>query len=347
MDHKKFNDRQIRAVLSLFKDPESVRVLYISAYISGYIRTTAVLDILRRNKVHVEFICGGKTIFRYFLVFFRSVFRMKNYDVVMLAFRAHELVPFFRLITRKPIIFDAFVSLYDTVCLDRKICSPDSLAGRFFKWYDSFLCRISDCVLVDTKAHCDYFKSEFKAEKISYLYLECNESLFRGISAAGTEGKYTVFWYGNCWPLQGVDIILRAASLLRDDAGVVFRLAGPVLKKYKNLVRGLALSNIEFVKYIHYDDLPVEINKADICLGGHFSGVPKAKRVIAGKTFQFLACGKKTIVGDNQANRELFQGRDDVFFVEMNSPHALAELIRMIKAGDCAADKIKGGKTGV
>ena len=59
------------------------------------------------------------------------------------------------------IIFDAFISVYDTLCFDRKKFRSNSIIGKFLKWYDSYLCNISDIVLVDTKTHKKYFEKEF------------------------------------------------------------------------------------------------------------------------------------------------------------------------------------------
>jgi glycosyltransferase involved in cell wall biosynthesis len=251
--------------------------------------------------------------------------------VIFLAFRGHEILPFFRLLTRKPIIFDAFVSAYDTLCFDRKIFKPDSVLGKILKWYDAYLCRIADFVLVDTKTHSEYFANEFKAKNVSYLYLESNRDLFKPIETEKKKNKFIVFWYGKCWPLQGVEVILKAAEILKDDSKIVFRLVGPVRKKYKNLVATLNSKNIEFIDYVSYESLPSEIAKADLCLGGHFSDIPKAKRVIPGKAFQFIACGRKTILGDNPANRELFNEAENIYFVRMNSGEELATKILKIK----------------
>jgi glycosyltransferase involved in cell wall biosynthesis len=251
-------------------------------------------------------------------------------DVVLVAFRGHEILPLCRLLTRKPVIFDAFVSVYDTLCLDRKRVRFDSPAGKMLKWYDAFLCRLADEVLVDTEAHAGFFRKEFGVRNVRYLYLE-SPDMFRPQAAEKTPGRFTVFWYGNCWPLQGVDVILGAAGILRAESGIVFRLVGPVRKKYKALVGRLECRNVEFVDHVPYVSLPGEISRADVCLGGHFSNIPKAGRVIAGKTFQFIACGKKTIVGDNPANRELFEGTPGVYFVEMGLPEALAECVRRIR----------------
>ena len=109
-------------------------------------------------------------------------------------------------------------------------------------------------------------------------------------------------------------------------------MVGPVKKKYSKLMDNLNIKNVDFVEFIPYEKLPVEINKADIFLGGHFSDRDKAKRVISGKTFQSLACKKTTIVGDGKASRELFEEGSLVHFVNMNNPQDLADKILEIKS---------------
>ena len=61
--------------------------------------------------------------------------------------------------------------------------------------------------------------------------------------------------------------------------------------------------------------------------------IEKGKRVIAGKTYQFLSVGVPTIVGDNPANRELrnqenwSEVKDKVIFSKVGNPDALAKTI--------------------
>ncbi len=331
MDYEKFNDKQIFDILSKFGNPRNLKVLYASTYIPNYVRTETILNILQRNRINVKSILTENKKLRYLSALFSIIFESRKYDVIFLAFRSHEVLPVFRFFTQKPIIFDAFVSIYDTLCFDRKIFKPNSIIGRILKCYDSYLCRIANIVLVDTKTHCDYFKKEFNAENISYFYLECNKKLFKPIKLKKDQDKFIVFWYGKCWSCQGVEVILKAAKILEDDSEIIFRLVGPVRKKYRSLVEDLNSQKIEFIDNIPYERLSLEIAKADLCLGGHFSNFPKAKRVIAGKSFQFIACGKKTILGDNSANRELFNETEDIYFVRMNSEKELAKIISEIK----------------
>ena len=94
----------------------------------------------------------------------------------------------------------------------------------------------------------------------------------------------------------------------------------------------LGLFVLEFLDFVPPKLMPDIIAEADICLGGHFGRSDKAMRVISGKTFQDIAMGKPTIVGDSPANRELLTHGYDAWFCRMNSPEDLALGIKTLAA---------------
>jgi hypothetical protein len=104
----------------------------------------------------------------------------KGHAGVFVGFYGQPLLPIVKLLTRKPIIFDAFVSTYDTLCFDRKWFKPNSVGGRLAYWLDRYTCLLADKVLLDTKAHADYFVETFDLprEKLSVLYLGYDDSIF-------------------------------------------------------------------------------------------------------------------------------------------------------------------------
>lgn len=322
IDYKCFNRDNFQRILSRYGETHRLTLLYISTYIPNYTRTESLLATLKEVGVTTKVVLLGNEKWKYFKAVMEVLLRQKNCDVIIVGFRGQEILPFIRLATRKPIIFDAFFSIYDTLCFDRCILRPDSIIGRFLKWYDGFLCSLSNVALLDTRAYKEYFESEFGARNIEYLYVGCNDKIFRPFKGDRC-GVFTVFWYGYANPLQGVDVILNAAKKL-EGRKVRFKLVGPIREKYGALIEELKLTNVDFVDFVPYEDLAVEINRADICLGGHFSDKGKARRVIAGKSFQFVACNKRTIVGDNAANHEIFNEDSLVHFVKMNDADALA-----------------------
>ena len=138
-----------------------------------------------------------------------------------------------------------------------------------------------------------------------------------------------VLFYGSFLPLHGLEVIIRAAKLLDADERIRFRVIGNGLEypRIRRLADQLRLSNIEFLPPVPLSELPAQIAGATMCLGGHFSVSEKAQRVIAGKTFQCLAMGKPTIVGDNIANRELLTPGHDAWFCQSGDAEALAQAI--------------------
>jgi glycosyltransferase involved in cell wall biosynthesis len=308
-DYNIFNDQEIKKIISKFGDVKKIKILYLSTYKPNYTRTETLLDLFERNKIKYKSIITGKQRFKYIKLIWNLLLNQNKYDLIFIAFRGHEILPFIKLFARKPIIYDAFISIYDTLCFDRQIIKPKSIIGKILKWYDMFLCKISNFILLDTKTHRQYFIDEFKVpeEKTGYLYVGCNEKLFKPLKVKTDPNKFIIFWYGNSFPLQGIDNILKAAKKLEKYPNILFRLVGPVCPKHQKLINKLKLKNVQFIDWVPYEKLPLEIAKADLCLGGHFSTIPKATRVVPGKVFQFLACVQPTLIAVNPANLELFK----------------------------------------
>ncbi len=255
-------------------------------------------------------------------------------DAAWVGFLGQPLVPVVRTLTRAPLIFDAFISLYDTLCFDRQLYRPNSPVGRLVYALDRLSCRLSDVIVLDTAAHARYFQETFQltADRLKVVYVGCDERIFSPLDIP--EDPNLVLFYGSYLPLHGIETIIQAAALLGPDSGLRFRIIGEGLRRgaVQAMCEQLRLHNVEFAPSVPLTSLPAEIARAAICLGGHFSGIAKAGRVIAGKTFQCLAMGKATIVGDNPANAELLRHGESAWFCAVNDPQALADAICALHA---------------
>jgi len=269
----------------------------------------------------------------------------KNYDAIFIGFLGQPLVPIIKQLNNKPIIFDAFISVYDTLCYDRKKYNPNSLMGKLSYYLDKKSCDLSDTVLLDTNTHINYFIDTFglNNSKFKRIFVGADTNVFypRNIKKENKD-TFKVFYYGTYLPLQGIEYIIHSAKILEKYEEIKFKIVGKGLEHQKimKLAKSLDVKNIEFIDWIPYAELPIEIAKADICLGGHFSNIDKCKRVISGKTFQFLAMKKPVIVGDNPANKELLTHKENALFVEHANPEDLAEKILELKDDEKLKEKI-------
>ena len=265
---------------------------------------------------------------------------IKSFDFIYVGFLAQALLPFIKIFYKKKIIADYFISLYDTLCFDRKKFKANSLIGKIIFSYEKWTLTMADEIIVDTKNSKKFFINTYKInpEKIKIIYAFANEKIFYHKKTL-EEKQYDVFFYGSCQPLHGIDTILKTAKLLENN-NISFILIGPIRKKYKNLINKLKIKNIKFMDWVEYDKLPNFINTSDVCLGGHFGNTEKAKRVIAGKTFQFASMKKPIILGLNQANKELFTNYQNCLMVEMNNKEALKKAILELKQNVSLKHKI-------
>ncbi|MBE0409695.1 MAG: glycosyltransferase family 4 protein [Anaerolineales bacterium] len=254
----------------------------------------------------------------------------KNYNLVFVGFYGHLLMIPVRIITQKPVLFDAFVSTYDTLVSDREKFSSDSLAGKLALWLDRYACKFADHILLDTASHREYFMRNFgiKPNLISALPVGCNEELFfpRQPKTDGDQTK--ILYYSTYLPLHGVDTVIEAAKVLEGEP-VLFELIGEgqEYERIRTLSKELKLENVVFSPYIPPAELPERIAEADICLGGHFGKSAKAERVIPGKIYQMLAMAKPVIATSTTANQELLVHGESAYFCPPADPSSLAAAI--------------------
>lgn len=308
-------------------------VLYIATKNADYIRVQQEIALVRRYAGRADVLVseakgyGRRLIDVYKSLLFRSC---KQYDIVLVGFMAQMILPLWCWKFRhSEVLVDFFISIYDTLVDDRKKFSAGSLPAKCLHWLDRRTLNCVTYVISDTKAHGEYFAKEFGVdqERILTLYLQADTSYYRPMELARPqewEGKFLVLYFGSILPVQGVEVILRAIESLKEYKKIHFVMIGPIPERYQKPV----LDTVTYIDWLPQEQLAEYISYADLCLGGHFSGsVGKAKRTIPGKVYIYEAMGKKIVLGDSPANRELFQEDKNHLFVPMGDAHALADVI--------------------
>lgn len=314
-----------------------MKVCYIAGRDSDYQRNRVLIKALKSLDIDLEVLTSSAP--NYFLRFPIVLGRWllnsrKGADVYFVGFVGHPLVPILRLFTHRPIIFDAYISVHDTLCNDRKRFAPDSFLGKLAHALDLAACTMADRVVLDTQTHIEYFIESLglAEERFSRVLVGADNSLYYPprIAKNGDPGTARVFYYCTFQPLHGMDVILDAMELLRDRKDIHFSLigTGPEYQRLKpRLEQVLRAGNCSWISWVPERELPSHIADSDICLGGHFATTPKASRVIPCKVYQFMAMRKPLIAGDNPANRELLQHEHNALLVSMGDPQALAQAI--------------------
>lgn len=333
--------------LGIPREPLNKNILFICTEREEYPRNLQVLTALSKC-FNVIKITSNKSTYPLriieVIIRFLWVSIFKHYHFIYAGFLGQPLVPVIKFFKEKPVILDAFVSVYDVLCLDRKDFKPSSLVAKISFWLDRYSFNLAEKIVVDTNANADFFSGIFdiRRNKFFTLYAGIDENIFFPREVKKNDTRFTVFFHGTFWHLHGIEYIVKAAKILKDEEDMLFRFVGGGIEKKKivELAKKLAIKNIEFLDWVSYEELSNQIAGADVCLGGHFSSTDKAKRVISGKTFMYLGMKKPVIVGDNPATRELFIHGQNIYMCKMADEQSLAEAILELKESKYLREKI-------
>jgi len=278
-------------------------------------------------------------------------FALAPYDVLIVGYGGlcdpvvARLLSVFR---RRPIVYDAFLSVYDSVVHDRKLCKPRSPKAWLFWWYDALLCRCADAVLLDTAAHIAYFVQEFgiPPSKFIRVWIGSDKEHFRVPTPERPRQvrKLKVLFWGTFIPLHGLETIVQAAHKLQDrnDLCITIIGNGQIENEIKALAARQPANVLEFLPAMPYDELVPRIIEADICLG-IFGATKKTQRVIPCKVYECLYFGKPTITADTPAAAELLTHGTNVWLVPCSDPDALAVAIEHLAADSRLRERLCAG----
>ena len=195
------------------------------------------------------------------------------------------LIYLFAKVKKNKIYFFIFISLYDTVVLDRKITSNRIICKLIFL-FEQLSYKLCDRIYVDTEAHKKYLHELFLIEgrKIFVSY--------QGISAEFLKykkhkKKNQVLYFGKFIPLHGVKELISVINKCPKKINWVFVGEGPDKKYLDKFIEENRNIKIKTIRWLNIDELKKIINESKYILG-IFGKTSKANNVIPLKIFMSL-----------------------------------------------------------
>ncbi len=320
-----------------------MKICYVLSYRApDYIRTRSILRALRQiPDVDIHEAINTDTGIARYLETYRKTQEIKKKvdpDMYSLGFRGHEFYwPLRQLVGDKPIILDALMSPYASLSRERKFGMPGVAVASAWRIVERGILNDADVILTDTTLQRHFYQQEFSVSSSKLLALPVGAEE-RDAQIGSTEyqtpakpqNEMSILFYGSFLPLHGIDIILEAASLLR-DLPVRFDFVGgneKQARKLKAKCTDLGVIRYTHRRWVSFDELiNLTIPEADLCLGGPFGDTEQGRRVITGKTSQCLALGKPTIIG--KIDEDIgFVDKKNCLLVPQGRPQALADAIQ-------------------
>jgi len=292
-------------IITCYKDPDYVRARTLRAAL----RADADLEVIIIKNRH-------KNALRYPEVIAKilKVRLTKNPDTYLLTFRGYELLPFFYFLTLgKKRIFDEFINLIEWTVYEHNKIKDKTLAAKLLWAVYRFFLKRSTLILTDTQIHADYSAKLMKLpiEKFRAIPVSTDEKVFRPLDLRPNPDRFRAFYYGNMLPLHGLQYVIAAAIALKANQHISFLFIGGGNETEAMITKAQTEgANIEYKRWVPFDDLPRLAAESNLCLGGPFGNTLQARMVITGKTYQFLAMGVPTLVGEVDETTPFEDGRN-------------------------------------
>jgi len=176
---------------------------------------------------------------------------------------------------------------------------------------------------------------------VYYLPFGANTELFKPADKTGcrqalklAEANKVVCFVGNFYPWQGLEDIIEALpSILKNVPEAMLLVVGDqpphsennLKQKLLDMIKGLHLeSKVIFTDSVPYQDVPVYINAADVCV---IAQRPMRAGFSPLKLFEYMACGKPVVASDIAGVREIVEESQGGILIPPENEEKLAEAL--------------------
>jgi glycosyltransferase involved in cell wall biosynthesis len=236
----------------------------------------------------------------------------------------------------KRIIIDFYISMYDTLVLDRKSIKNKWLAKKLF-YKEQLIMKLADELIflnhAEQKYYCDLLRVTTTKFKIIPLCIDPHRYRESGLLL---DRKQTpiICWWGTYIPLHGLFNIIEAVELLKhrgfQGKFYIFGNSEVAAKQYQEKIVEKGLENeITIVNDYTFNNGKLEqflYEKCDLALGS-FGESEKAKTVLINKVVDAISMNIPILTMKTKALEEFFNFEDDIFVTQTGNPDEIAEEI--------------------
>jgi glycosyltransferase involved in cell wall biosynthesis len=140
--------------------------------------------------------------------------------------------------------------------------------------------------------------------------------------------RFVVMYSGLLGIKHGLEVVLEAARLLRDERNIVFFWvgSGARLEALRDRAQRMGLNNIVFGGERKVEEIPHLLARADVCLSALLSA-PYLEKIITVKVFEYLACEKPVVAALAGETARVIRESGGGIVVPPNDSRAMADAV--------------------
>lgn len=301
-------------------DPAAPRILYFGTYDRVHPRNTnaiaalrhAGVDVLERG-VQLRRATGARGVIGVLAAEWRLLApRREPFDALLVGYPGHFDVPRARRVAgKRPLVFDAVLSLADELTTVRGTYKPRSLAARALGATDVRALKLADLVVADTDANATFLAeaAQIPRARVASVFIGADEELF-------------AFEWAPVRPFGALHVAdrsvdtVRAAATLAPELPVRFSEPGEIDR----------------------DALGVAVAHAGVVVAGLADS-----RSIPALAFGALAAGTPLVTADTAAARELLVDGESALLVPPGDAEAAARALTSLAEDEALRLRIASG----